>query len=54
MKTITILKFYTEIIFDFCIILVVSLEHMFFSIYRSSSLENDLCKIDRKLEQKNK
>ena len=54
MKTITISKFYTEIIFDFCIILVASLEHMFFSIYCSSSLENDLCKIDRKLGQKKK
>ena len=54
MKTITISKFYTEIIFDICIILVASLEHMFFSVYCSSSLENDLCKIDRKLGQKNK
>ena len=50
----TISKFYTEIIFDFCIILVASLENMFFSIYCSSSLENDLCKIDRKLGQKKK
>ena len=51
MKTITISKFYTEIIFDFCIILVASLEHMFISIYSSSSLETDLCKKDRKLGQ---
>ena len=54
MKNITISKFYTEIIFYFRIILVASLEHMFFSIYRSSSLENDLYKKDRKLGQKNK
>ena len=54
MKNITISKFYTEIILYFCIILVASLEHMFFSIYRSSSLENDLCKKDRKLGQKKK
>ena len=53
MKIITIFSnFYTEIIFDFCIILVASIEHMFFSIYCSSSLENDLCKKDRKLRPK--
>ena len=54
METITISKFYAEIIFDFCIILVASLEHMFFSIYCSSSLENDHCKKDRNLGQKKK
>ena len=52
MKTITISKFYTEIIFDFCIILVASLGAYVFLIYCSSSLENDLFKKDRKLRQK--
>ena len=52
MKTITISKFYIEIIFDICIILVASLEHMFSRFIVAVPLKNDLCKIDRKLGQK--